>query len=98
MIFLKKTDTIRTENEEEKMKKYTEDFIRKTTNRKILSAVLKRGKNDGVSRCAAENPHCPPEAKKMHSLMTYIKQRCYNLLNQIKIDFPEKTRYSTHRK
>ena len=43
------------------MKKYSIEFIRNTKNKKILAEVLRRGKNDSVSRFAASNPNCPPE-------------------------------------
>jgi len=40
---------------------YTIDIAKSTKDPQILTDILRRGKNDGVSYYAAENPHCPPE-------------------------------------
>ena len=40
---------------------YTEEVATNTKDPNILRDILKRGKNDGVSYYAAQNPKCPPE-------------------------------------
>ena len=43
------------------MNEITIDQVKNSTDPQFLSEVLKRGKNDYVSRYAASNPNCPPE-------------------------------------
>jgi len=65
LTFLKISDTVRAENDEEKMKKYTAAFIKETKSKKILSEVLKRGNDDWVSWNAVSNPNCPASTLEM---------------------------------
>jgi hypothetical protein len=40
---------------------YTEEVARTTKDPKILTEILRRGKDDNVSDFAVKNPNCPPE-------------------------------------
>ena len=43
------------------MKKYTEKIAKNTKDPEILMDILKRGKDNWISRSAASNKNCPPE-------------------------------------
>jgi hypothetical protein len=41
------------------MKKYTEEIAIETKDPKILTEILRKGKDDKISWCAVKNPNCP---------------------------------------
>ena len=56
---------------------YTKEIARTTKDPKILINILREGKNDWISCCAAENPNCPPEM-----LVEILKKGKYDDVSQ----------------
>ena len=40
--------------------KYTSEIAQTTKDPKILTEILKKGRNNNISQCAAQNINCPP--------------------------------------